>query len=318
MAHLSPAFEKLILTELRLAAFIPDEEGAPLTDEKIAQAVTVNEELKNLGFVLAPGDLMMLAKSPSLTGFAAHFRELLPDVSALPMYPDFPVQVMEMDEAEFRLHQQIHYFSTYDIEWLFGTQVSRGWLPDVQSTEKTESDDTLLKVKVLELVPESKAAITALPEWGRSRLLLTYLAMGSEVETRAIIQAAWEAGKLVALPRVIGPHQMTWYQVDDLDGLEKSKFGVLEPPAQRRAEVNPKDAGTHALAIVPGLAFDRRGYRLGYGGGFYDSFLAAFAGTSVGICRESTLVDKLTVVEKYDVPVDVVITESETLYVRGR
>ena len=55
MAHLSPAFEKLILTELRLAAFIPDEEGAPLTDEKIAQAVTVNEELKNLGFVLAPG-----------------------------------------------------------------------------------------------------------------------------------------------------------------------------------------------------------------------------------------------------------------------
>ena len=162
MAHLSPAFEKLILTELRLAAFIPDEEGAPLTDEKIAQAVTVNEELKNLGFVLAPGDLMMLAKSPSLTGFAAHFRELLPDVSALPMYPDFPVQVMEMDEAEFRLHQQIHYFSTYDIEWLFGTQVSRGWLPDVQSTEKTESDDTLLKAKVLELVPESKAAITAL------------------------------------------------------------------------------------------------------------------------------------------------------------
>ena len=163
-----------------------------------------------------------------------------------------------------------------------------------------------------------QAAITALPEWGRSRLLLTYLAMGSEVETRAIIQAAWEAGKLVARPRVIGPHQMTWYQVDDLDGLEKSKFGVLEPPAQRRAEVNPKDAGTHALAIVPGLAFDRRGYRLGYGGGFYDSFLAAFAGTSVGICRESTLVDKLTVVEKYDVPVDVVITESETLYVRGR
>lgn len=160
------------------------------------------------------------------------------------------------------------------------------------------------------------ASVTALPEWGRARLVLVYLAVGSEVETRGIIHAAWREGKLVALPRVTGPRRMTWYQVDDLDGLEKSKFGVLEPPAQRRAEVNPADAGPRALAVVPGLTFDRRGYRLGYGGGFYDTFLNGFEGFSAGICRERTLLDELAAVAEHDVPVDAVLTESETLYTR--
>ena len=135
MAHLSTAFEKLLLSELRLAAYRPGSDSPALTDEKVAQAVTVNEELRNLGYTLAPGDLLLLAGSPSLFSFAEHFRSLLPDVTAPPMYPDFPLQVMEMEEAEFRLHQLAHYFSTYGLEKFFGVEVKRGWLPDVAATE---------------------------------------------------------------------------------------------------------------------------------------------------------------------------------------
>ena len=153
MENLTIKFEKLLLSELRLLAYTPGaEDNSQLTDDKLAQAVTVNEELINLGFTLKPKDLIALAGSPSLYGFAQHFRSLLPKVSAPPMYPDFPLQVMGMSEAEFRMHQMIHYFSTYDLEWLFGVEVKRGWLPDVTSSEKTERDDTLLRAKVLELV----------------------------------------------------------------------------------------------------------------------------------------------------------------------
>ena len=192
--HLTAAFEKLILSELRLAAYAVGTEESQPTDESIVQAVTVNEELRNLGYTLTPADLMRLACSPSLEGFARHFRSLLPEVAAPPMYPDFPLQVMKMDEAEFRLHQMIHYFSTYDLEWITGKKVKRGWLPSVESTEKTESDDTLLKAKVLELVPEEAAPVTALTRIMGRRERLTLPGRALTVEALAYLEPEDLAG----------------------------------------------------------------------------------------------------------------------------
>jgi len=192
--HLTAAFEKLILSELRLTAYAAGGADCQPADDKIVQAMTVNEELRNLGYTLTPADLMRLACSPSLEGFAQHFRSLLPEVAAPPMYPDFPLQVMRMDEAEFRLHQMIHYFSTYDLEWITGKQVKRGWLPDVEAAEKTESDDTLLKAKVLELVPEEAAPITALTRIMSRRERLTLPGRALTVEALAYLQPEDLAG----------------------------------------------------------------------------------------------------------------------------
>ena len=133
-----------------------------LSDDIVVMAMTVNEELRNLGYTLKPADIFRLARSRSLDGFAGNFRSLLPRVSAQPMYPDFPEQVMKMEEAEYRMHQMIHYFSTYGLEDLFGVEISRGWLPDVEATEKSQSDDPLLEAKVLELMPEEEAPLEAL------------------------------------------------------------------------------------------------------------------------------------------------------------
>ncbi len=145
-------YEQGLLQELRMVSYDPGK--GVLTDEDLAAAMTVNENLKSLGFVLKPADLAALALSPSLEGFFEKVRGLMGAVKAKPMYPGFPAQVMEMSEAKFRLHQLIHYFSTYGIESLTGLPVSRGWLPYEGETFDGETDQALLEAKVLELVPE--------------------------------------------------------------------------------------------------------------------------------------------------------------------
>ncbi|MBQ9043398.1 MAG: 5-formyltetrahydrofolate cyclo-ligase [Eggerthellaceae bacterium] len=149
------------------------------------------------------------------------------------------------------------------------------------------------------------------PEFQSADVVLTYLSMGAEVETRAIIERAWELGKVVALPRCVGPRQMRWFKVTSLDSLELSPFGVEEPYIDEAAE-QTLSTGERMVAIVPGMAFDDEGYRLGYGGGFYDTFLADFEGPSIGLCRSAQHIPSLKaegVIGEYDLPVDLVISE---------
>lgn len=149
-------YRKLLLSTMHM---VTCREGDPLriNDETLMKALTVNENLHSLGFTLRPQDIGLLAASDSLDGFYSEIKELVPEVKAEPMYPDFPIQVMEIDEAQFRLHQMMHYFSTYGLELLTGQQVSRGWLPGVDSTPKTERDERLLADTVLELAAEEKS-----------------------------------------------------------------------------------------------------------------------------------------------------------------
>ena len=137
--------------------------------------------------------------------------------------------------------------------------------------------------------------VAGLPEFAEADGVFTYLSFGAEVDTRILIECAWTVGKAVALPRVVpGTRQMRWYAVDSLDCLERSSFGVEEPPADPAREVTPRDFHTPVA--------------LGYGGGFYDTFLPTFPGTSMGLCRAAQLADHLPH-EDYDMPVDEVVTE---------
>lgn len=146
-------FKKNVFTEYRL--WIVEPATNPLTNDNLVKAMTLNENLKSLGFTLSAEDVVFLARSNSLDTAFDDFQSLLDTVDAKPMYPNFPKQVMKMDEAEYRFHQLLHYFSTYGVEKLFlepGEQVHKGWLPDVKDTEKTKEDTTLLEVKVIELL----------------------------------------------------------------------------------------------------------------------------------------------------------------------
>ena len=141
-------FHKLLLSELHMVTYQPGN-PADITDDLICESVTLNENLRSFGYVLRPDDIIRLAVSKSLHGFFNDFRKLIPDVKADPMYPGFPQQVMEMSEAEFRLHQGIHYFTTYGMESLLGREVSSGWLPDDNGPERYQADTELLVETVL-------------------------------------------------------------------------------------------------------------------------------------------------------------------------
>ena len=132
------------------------------------------------------------------------------------------------------------------------------------------------------------AAITALvmqqPEFNEAKQVFAYVSMPHEVGTRAILHGILNAGKTLGLP-VCAPesHTLTFYRLDSLDELQSGMYRIPVPPTGADRCLSP-DAET--LVLVPMLAIDRAGYRLGAGGGYYDRFLAAYGKTVkvLGIC----------------------------------
>lgn len=124
------------------------------------------------------------------------------------------------------------------------------------------------------------AEVLALPEWETAEILLAYLPLPGEFDPRPLLAAALKEGKTIALPR-LGPGQrnMIFRRVESLEGpFQRHKYG-MEEPLESAPPWEPIPAEKpHNLLLLPGLAFDPRGYRLGRGGGFYDTYLAARPG----------------------------------------
>ena len=135
--------------------------------------------------------------------------------------------------------------------------------------------------------------------------VFAYHSVGSEVDTSAILAAAHKLGKAVALPRCGKKGEMSFFVVKGPQDLAAGKYNIPEP-AGHCAPANPTQ---RSLCLVPGLAFDRRGCRIGYGGGYYDRFLADFPGTSLGLVRQSFLEAQLPR-EDFDLPVDALVTQT--------
>ena len=145
----------------------------------------------------------------------------------------------------------------------------------------------------------------------QAKIVLAYLSFGAEVDTREIIRNAWADGKTVALPRCIPGRRMAWHVVRSFEGLVHSKFGVDEPADDPATQIDPNQP--NALTLVPGLTFDLRGFRMGYGGGFYDVFLANFPGSSLGLCRECQLSETVPCLDAHDLPVQAIATEKRLI-----
>lgn len=119
---------------------------------------------------------------------------------------------------------------------------------------------------------EIAARVMRLPAWRRSRTRLLFCSFGSEVRTDALIAETLEVGARLVLPRVRGPEEpLALHEVrDPQEELAPGSFGIMEPRKDVCPEVSPYDLD---FVLIPGLAFDRRGGRLGYGGGFFDYVL---------------------------------------------
>ena len=128
-----------------------------------------------------------------------------------------------------------------------------------------------------------------------------YLPYNQEVRTVPMVQRAFEEGKRVAVPKIYGD-EMRFIYISDFTGIEKSNCGIPEPVADGPVADDPT-----ALVLMPGLAFDKQGNRVGYGGGFYDKFLQAEPNhPTVALCYDFQLFDKLET-DDYDIPVDLVL-----------
>jgi 5-formyltetrahydrofolate cyclo-ligase len=157
--------------------------------------------------------------------------------------------------------------------------------------------------------------------WGleafwRAKRVLFYASAGGEVETLPLLERWIEGGRKVVLPRVEGK-AMILVEVDGLEDLAPGYRGLLEPRSDRGRVV---PWGAVEVVLVPGLAFDLEGNRLGRGGGHYDRTLACIGPKTlkIGLAFDFQVVDRLPV-EARDVPVDLVVTESRTIEAgRGR
>ena len=148
--------------------------------------------------------------------------------------------------------------------------------------------------------------VRGLWQYRASRQLLVYVSTPIEVDTHRLIVQALADGKRVAVPRCIpGTRNMEFYYIDSMDDLEPGSFGVLEPREDAARLV--KDYH-HAMCIIPAFSYDYTGYRLGYGKGYYDRFLAGFEGYMIGICY-SACVRRSLPHGRFDRPAQLLVTE---------
>ena len=162
-----------------------------------------------------------------------------------------------------------------------------------------------------EIKAEKDAAIAAqerrLWQYQRNNVLLIYVSTSIEVDTFRIIHQALADGKRVAVPRCVpDTRNMEFYYIDSTDELAPGMFGVLEPHPNPERLYKESDGG---LCIVPAFSYDWRGYRLGYGKGYYDRFLSRFEGNMVGICY-SECVQRSLPHGRFDRPVELLVTET--------
>ncbi len=138
--------------------------------------------------------------------------------------------------------------------------------------------------------------------------IFLYVSTPQEIDTRALVQKALAAGKTVCVPLCGAPGEMEARCIVSLDDLQPGAYGIDEPGADTPV-VDPMRID---LVIAPALACDRQGFRLGYGGGYYDRFLARTDAASAALCAEARLVDKLPH-ETFDRRCSWIFTERQVL-----
>jgi len=180
-------------------------------------------------------------------------------------------------------------------------------------------DKKILRKKVLEarlqLLPEEvkqksdriMSTLFSTEDYQKAKVVMFYVDMRNEVMTKVSIKKALAKGKRVVVPRVKRGYGLLAIEIQSLDELVPSTFGVLEPPEKEEIVLAEID-----VVVVPGVAFDRNGYRMGYGGGYYDNFLPKLRPDTKKIAVAFNMqIRDLVPIELHDVKMDMIITEQK-------
>lgn len=159
-----------------------------------------------------------------------------------------------------------------------------------------------------------RARLAQLPDYESARTIAAFVGVGSEVETLPLIREALKSGRRVAVPSVTGG-RLVLTLLRDVSELAPAPFGLLEPPAQLRDEPSRQvDAEDVDFFVVPGVAFDAQGGRLGHGKGYYDGLLSRARpdASFTAVAFECQLVAAVPMTQR-DVRVHRVVTERRVI-----
>lgn len=176
-----------------------------------------------------------------------------------------------------------------------------------------------MRARLAELGPEERRRgadavaerVLGLEHLDRPRRLLSCLSYGIEIDTRRLVDRLLAAGHEVYVPRAAPPSRALSVHRYPCD-LERLAFGLEQPLAGAVGLADDEIGEVLDLVLILGLAFDRRGYRLGHGGGFFDRFLARHPVHAVGLAFELQIVDRLPI-EPHDRPMQQIVTERGVL-----
>ena len=153
-----------------------------------------------------------------------------------------------------------------------------------------------------------------LPIYKASRSVMLYLSFENEIDSAEIVKDCFKDGKRVIVPFCDNSDMsITPTEIKDRNtDLHISKMGYAQP---KRELLNPVDVSDIDLIILPGIAFDRKGYRVGFGAGYYDRFLGQvnFSIPTIGLAYDFQIIDSFIEVEAYDIPIDYVMTEERII-----
>ena len=148
-----------------------------------------------------------------------------------------------------------------------------------------------------------------MPAYQLALRIACYMSIKNEVDTRMVIQNAIGSGKQVGVPVTRKDGDMYFQAIAGLSDLRPVHYGLREPVADPQKMLLPH---TVDLILVPGIAFDRRGYRIGLGGGYYDRFLARTEAVRIGLSYDFQIIDRVPA-ESHDEKMDLIITEDEII-----
>jgi len=174
--------------------------------------------------------------------------------------------------------------------------------------EKSKLRDKILKLRN-SLDPTMKTiydeiifqSVIRLEEYQSAAAIYCYIDFKNEVSTEKIIAHAFSQQKKVAVPK-IDAGKMNFYYIKSFDDLTPGYYNIMEPATDQIAD-------EHGFMILPGVAFDKQGHRIGYGGGFYDKYLSAHRDLyKAAIAYDFQILDSITF-EPHDIPIDILISE---------
>ncbi len=171
--------------------------------------------------------------------------------------------------------------------------------------------ENIKKEEIDKASDEIRKKLLGLEEVNRARRIMVYFSYRNEVQTHELIEELLDRGKEVYIPYcIVKKREIQISRIQDLEeDLVSGAYGIKEPRVKEDSPVDILD-----LVLVPGVVFSRNCYRIGYGGGYYDRFMAKLPETTrtIGLTVNSLLVKSVPVGE-YDLPVDMIVTEREIL-----